>query len=190
LTPVLSKKENYRLFQSHAFGNKLRDWRTPEELRESGFSGTVSLRTLMAGGGPCRYHMFPGQAIGMRDKWIQQGMLPSNIVFGEMAPDNSIVLQGEYLNGDLENPHASVFEHLTYSREQHPMRTALAIEHLDVSGLWARLLLREAMTPASWENFTRLQDLYPGHVIEVSVYDKCLGDTPGNNAIVWEVRRY
>ena len=27
-------------------------------------------------------------------------------------------------------------------------------------------------------------------VIEVSVYDCCLGDLPGRNALVWEVRRY
>jgi len=52
------------------------------------------------------------------------------------------------------------------------------------------LLLKLAMTPASHEDWNLLLERYPGHVLEVSVYDRCLGDTPGRNALVWEVREY
>ena len=35
--PILSKSQNYRLWQGGAFGNKLRAWRTVDEWRDSGF---------------------------------------------------------------------------------------------------------------------------------------------------------
>jgi hypothetical protein len=54
----------------------------------------------------------------------------------------------------------------------------------------ASLLIREAMTPSSYDDWLMLIDRYPGHVLEVSIYDRCLGDVPGRNALVWEVRRY
>jgi hypothetical protein len=59
-----------------------------------------------------------------------------------------------------------------------------------IFGLRAAIMLRAAMTPSSYEDWRVLLDQYPGHVLEVSVYDRCIGDTPGRNALVWEVRRY
>jgi hypothetical protein len=47
------------------------------------------------------------------------------------------------------------------------------------------------MTPSSWADFEALLELYPSHVLEVSVYaGTTVGDVPGRNAVVWEVRRY
>jgi hypothetical protein len=51
-------------------------------------------------------------------------------------------------------------------------------------------MLKATMTPASHDDWLLLIDKYPKHVIEVSIYDCCLGDMPGRNALVWEVRRY
>jgi len=35
-----------------------------------------------------------------------------------------------------------------------------------------------------------LLDLYPDHVIEFSAAEVFVGDRPGRNAVVWEVRKY
>jgi hypothetical protein len=70
------------------------------------------------------------------------------------------------------------------------MRDALAEAPETSTGLASDLLLRSVMTPLSYEDWRLLLDRHPGHVLEVSVYEHCLGDTPGRNALVWEVRRY
>ena len=70
------------------------------------------------------------------------------------------------------------------------MRDALSAAPEVAHRLRSDLLLEAAMTPASHEDWRRLLERHPGHVLEVSVYDRCLGDTPGRNALVWEVRMY
>jgi hypothetical protein len=46
------------------------------------------------------------------------------------------------------------------------------------------------MTPSSYADLEVLLERYPDHVFEISVWASCLGDTPGRNAIIWEIRRY
>jgi len=46
------------------------------------------------------------------------------------------------------------------------------------------------MTPSSHDDWNELLERYPGHVLEVSIYDRCLGDLPNRNSLVWEVRKY
>ena len=70
------------------------------------------------------------------------------------------------------------------------MRDAPATAPETAQRLRSDLLLKLAMTPASHDDWNLLLGQYPGHVLEVSIYDRCLGDTPGRNALVWEVRRY
>jgi hypothetical protein len=70
------------------------------------------------------------------------------------------------------------------------MRDALKLAPSVAQGLYSDVLIREAMTPSSYEDWKVLLDQYPGHVLEVSIFSRCLGDIPGRNALVWEVRRY
>lgn len=195
--PVLTKKENYRLFQAMAFGNKLRDWRTVKEWENDGSPAPVSLRTLLGGGGPCYYNLSGSQLL-VWWYWherryflgMAEGVHPSDMVIGEMAPDTAIAIQGEYYNGVFEHNgeiHAGEF---LYSTVQKPMREALRTLSDTVHGLTARHALQSRMTASSWADFEALLEQYPDHVLEVSVFDRCLGNIPGRNAIVWEVRRY
>ena len=107
----------------------------------------------------------------------------------EMAPTDAIVLQGEFLN-DVYPVNPDWRDFFTYSRVQKPMREALAINTQIAHGLQTDLVLRGAMTPASYDDWQILLEQYPGHVLEVSIYDRCLGDCPDRNALVWEVRKY
>jgi hypothetical protein len=187
VTPVLNKRQNYNLWQSGAFGNKLRAWRSVEEWRASGFQGSISLRCLRANPngsrGLCVYDVDSAEVEFWINELIQKTFVRrGDIMVNESAPDEAVVLQGEYLN-ELQGG-------LYYSRAQRKMRDALLLAPEGALGLRADMLLRGAMTPSSYEDWRVLLDQYPGHVLEVSIYDRCLGDIPGRNALVWEVRRY
>ena len=189
--PVLSKPQNYRLWQGGAFGNKLRAWRTVDEWRESGFDGMVVLRTLMeGGGGPCRYNLPPEEVDAIVDTWLALGIPLDKIMVNEAAPDGDVILQGEYLNDIYVMDEEAGWGYFKYSRARAQMRDALATAPETAQRLRSDLLLKLAMTPASHDDWNLLLGQYPGHVLEVSIYDRCLGDTPGRNALVWEVRRY
>jgi hypothetical protein len=188
--PILTKKQNYRLWQGGEFGNKLRAWRTIDEWRASGFAGLVALRVLgVGGGGPCAYDVLPNEVEGMVGYWGTFGVPRSWIMINEMGPGGEI-LQGEYLNDIYVIDGEARWGYFLHSRASVPMREALRAAPQIAHGLRADLLIREAMTPSSYEDWRLLLDCYSGHVLEVSIYDRCLGDIPGRNALVWEIRKY
>ena len=188
---ILTKKQNFRLWQSGAFGNKLRAWRTVSEWQASGFAGPVALRTLGVGGGPCIYDvLLATDVVWWIDAWVRGGVPRETIMINEMAPDESIALQGEYLN-DIYGPGIDArWGYFLHSFVKSHMRDALRTKSRVVEGLAADLLIQSVMTPSSYDDWRLLLDEYPGHVLEVSIYDRCLGDVPGRNALVWEIRKY
>lgn len=187
--PILNKRENFRQWQSGAFGNKLRAWRSPDEWLDSDFRGLVVLRSLMDGGGPCEYNLTREQAHHAILRWEASGVPRERIMVNEAAPDQSVLLQGEYLN-DIHLGDAPNWGYFYYSRTKAQMRDALKAAPEVALGLRSDLMLRLAMTPSSYEDWLSLLSRYYGHVFEVSIYERCLGDIPGRNALVWEVRRY
>ena len=188
--PVLSKALNYQLWRSGAYGCKLRSWRTVEEWEASGFSGLVALRILAGGGGPCWYDLQPVDVRFCLRQLAARGFSLDRFTVDEAAPARDVVLQGEYLNDVYVLGGGVVHCHLHYSRARAQMRDALALAPEEASGMSADLLLSSVMTPSSLDDWKLLTGRYPGHVLEVSVYGSCLGDVPGRNALVWEVRRY
>lgn len=188
--PVLSKARNYQLWRSGEYGNKLRSWRTVDEWGASGFRGLVALRTLAGGGGRCEYDLSPEEVAVVLESWSSRGVRRDHVTVDEAAPAGDVVLQGEYLNDVYGTGGEASWGYLLYSRTRLQMRDALTAAPEVASGLRADLLLSSVMTPASLDDWRVLTDRYPGHVLEVSVYGRCLGDVPGRNALVWEVRRY
>lgn len=199
---ILSKKQNYRLWQSGAFGNKLRAWRYPDEwlassvLRRSRgnyLECLVALRVLKDAGGPCIYDLNPWEVARCRGLSLAD-YRDEDIMVNEMAPGDQLCLQGEYWNGLAPHPTGMMCNGYFFgSRAKSSMRLALRgrePDQLHVYGLTANLMIREAMTPSSYEDWQVLLDQYPGHVLEVSIFGRCLGDIPGRNALVWEIRRY
>jgi hypothetical protein len=186
---ILTKQQNYKLWASGAFGNRFLSWRSVAEWRASGFSGKVALRYLGGGGGGrCTYNLLPEEVEDEALRWVGEGADASKIMVNQMVPDQDryTTIQGEFYNG-VFNDVVEPFLHTFYPA---PMRTALAHQSLHTHGLRGRLLLKHFMTASSWEDFQVLLDQYPDHVLEVSVFSRCLGNIPGRNATVWEVRRY
>jgi hypothetical protein len=180
LKPVTKKHQNYKNAMQGCYGNQPKYWSSLEELyKDNRYCDLITLRTLLGGGGPCLYDL-PVNQVETAAKSLN---VPSkDIYYNESAPDNRVVLQGEYYNR-----HDCLF---AYSTVKEKMRSALKKECINLYGLASKEVLRSYMTPSSYEDFQALLDLYPDHVVELSIYSVCLGNIRGRNTIVWEVRRY
>lgn len=189
---VRTKLENYRLWTSGALGNRLRSWRSLASWRRSGFEGAVALRYLGVGGGRCTYDLASTDVEAEAARWVAAGVDPNLMMLNEMAPDDALLVQGEYFAGayGVSTTGEPVVEPFYHSFEKAPMRVALARSNATSTGLRSRLILRYLMSPDSYDEFEALADCYPSHVIEVSVYGRFIGDIPNRNALVWEVRSY
>lgn len=187
MTPVLDKRENWRRASAGLYGNRLRSWDSLAELRASDWTGLVTIRTLIGGGGPCVYDV-PADRAG--EVCEELGLPEAMLCFNEGADDSRVVVQGEYLNDALVLDGRTFVGALRFSTVRLKMRDALRAEERTAYGLAAHGVLRNAMTPSSWADFETLLEQYPGHVLEVSVYSGNIGSIPGRNALVWEIRRY
>jgi hypothetical protein len=180
---INTKRQNYELCHAGAYGNRVRQWDSIEAWQASDYLGPLALRVaLEQGGGPKEFHVPPERVMDWASFWnISYGIRREQIRLSEMA-DGRRVLQGQYAN-DFTGEFLHTFE-------TGPMPEALAASHAYAFGLRSKLLLRAHMTPSSYADLEVLLDRYPDHVFEISVWASCLGDTPGRNAIIWEVRRY
>jgi hypothetical protein len=189
---VLNKKQNFRLCHSGVYGNRVRQWESIEEWKNSGYSEPVAMRVAMlaGGGGPKQFGVPPEQVISVARSWEKSRGIPlSEVRIAEMA-DGERVLQGHYLNDVYEQDGETRHGYLRYTLATGQMPIAFE-KHRDVAyGHRADLLIRSLMTTASYEDWQELVAEYSGHVLEFSVWNDCLGDLPHRNAIVWEIRRY
>lgn len=184
---IENKDRMYELYERHAFGNKLRTWPSLEALLASGYAGEVSIRYRGAAGGSkyTAYNVPASDVARTVNAFCQEGALTSLFAFNESAPDEKLIFQGEVMRSP---------QHLSMrlSRERTKMRNAMAntsaIEHLDM--LKAATELRSQLYPSSYSDLCGLFEKFPTSVVELSVYDTAVGDLPGRNAVIWEVRDY
>ncbi|MBS3117783.1 hypothetical protein J4430_02795 [Candidatus Woesearchaeota archaeon] len=181
---VKTKEENYRLLQGGMFGNHLRMWDSFKEIVKSGYTGSVSIRYKGKGGGGEALYEVPFDKIWQRqEEIIKRGAEKDLITFNESAPDRRLTLQGE-----LET---SIRHYLLeYSTDKVGMREALGNFRKRAEGLKARMMLELFLTPSSYQDMMALIELFPDCIIEFSAYEICLGNIPGRNAVIWEVRDY
>lgn len=185
LLAIENKAQNYKLWVSGALGNRLRSWRTHEEYLTSRFGGRVVLRYLgECGGRWCKYNLRRDEVDPTIKGWLREGAELKRVMFNEAAPDQHVTLQGELWNG------GDNWNYFHHSFARLHMRAALAAAPERSCGLRTEFLLRSHMTFSSYADLQVLRELYPDHVLEIGVYSVCVGDIPGRNALVWEVRRY
>lgn len=171
---IRSKQEFYEGQKLRLFGNTLRIWYSPDELRESGYDGLVMLRSKD-----------PDDKIGYRPDLTVKRALQlwnENHVGNECAPDEDILLQGEVsiLSGEGLC--------LYYNTEPgYRMRVGLKRfgRHVYRSQAWA--LLKSVMDPPSFDDLCEMLDA--NEVIEFSAYKHVLGWAK-RNVLFWECRSY
>lgn len=181
---VNSKADYFRLCEAGIFGNSLRLWGTLDEVKEDGYTGVLSARVRRStGGGHTRYNIKSIQeAEEVLAQWQAEGVQQKEIYFNESAPDEFLVSQGELM---LSTNFYSYF----YCNEKLKMRDAMK-KGRQMEGLQVKMYLQSIMTPASYHDVQDLLNEFSDSVIELSVYDRCLGSRPGRNTLIWEVRNY
>lgn len=204
---IIEKARFREMWLAGKFGNKPRHWQSYQEIIDAGYTGNVSFRIHTPDSKHTRYGV-PVSCIPVTlDELTAAGVDPEQVWFNESAPDDRLVLQGEYFDGQIG---PMLFDRcLDYSRAKTQMKTAMRLplvpdepdwmrkisEYCDLirsqtTGLQTEMLLKSVMNENSWEDFNELRLLYPGHIIEFSVYDHCVGDCPHRNTLIWEVRLY
>ena len=178
---IKRKKENFELLKKGFFGNKLKIWSSVDEILEDSYSGTVSMR--YNGGSKGFFYAYDvpiNKITEVEEKWIKEGAKKELIVFNENAPDNFLTIQGELMI-DYE------LYCLFYSTEKKKMNEAMK-NGKHATCLTAKLILEHFLDPSSCSDIQALLDIFPDRVIEFSTYSIYLGDIPGRNTIIWDVR--
>jgi len=181
---IVSKEEFYLLYNQGLLGNRLICWSTYDEILKSGWGNPVCIRPKgLNARGKTKYNI---PLIDVRkeiDDLVSKGIKEKDITFNQSAPDDKLILQGE-----LTKNHLGFCLH--YSTVKKPMALALKEEQKNISGLKAKTLLESIMLPQSFADIENLLELFPDAIIEFGVYSEIIGNLPGRNTIIWEVRDY
>jgi hypothetical protein len=177
------KADYYRRWEAMEFGNRVRMWPSLDALLADDYRGSLGVRCRVPAG-PCRYGVdFADVRAAVGELAVAADLTPSDFTFNESAPDDRLLLQGEFT-------YAIVGGHYLFgSTAKVPMRKALATgtHHWRLDALGR---LKAVCWPKSYDMLVELTDLYPDAVVEFGVYSAAIGCWPGHNAIVWEVREY
>ena len=180
---ILSKKENYALYNSGFLGNKPKCWDSIEDIENSDWNGKISVRTKIEGKKLTAYELTFHEAKQKVEEWKSSGISEEKITFNQSMPDHKLRVQGEIMRS---------FRHLElrYSTLGKPMKKALEDEEKYAKGLKANQLLRANLFARSYDDIIELLNLFPDSIIEFSSYDIQVGNRPNRNTVIWEVRNY
>ncbi|MEK6898248.1 MAG: hypothetical protein AABX28_02715 [Nanoarchaeota archaeon] len=183
---ILSKAENYALYEAGLFGNKALTWNSYEEILKSGWHGGICMRSKK---GVARKEVRYNIPLEDVPKHIEQfnkiGISEEMISFNQSMPDEHLILQGEVMKYEMEF-------YLAYTTIKEPMNKALAAETRYAEGFLAKKLITENVTQESLYEFQKLFGLFPTSVVEFSAYAIPVGTLAhlNRNTVFWEVRNY
>jgi hypothetical protein len=178
------KTECYALYEAGFFGNKALTWASYKEIFESGWKGMVCMRSKRnIERRRVKYNIPLDRVPSEIRRWVEEGTPKNNIAFNQSMPDRSLLIQGEVCErgGDF---------YLTYTTIKKPMNLGLAEEEKVTSGLKAKIILQQTMSPSSYSDLEALLEIFPEAVIEFSTYSTPVGNINGRNTVIWEVRNY
>lgn len=166
-----------------ALGNRLQYWERAEDI-PSDFSGLVMVRALTSkdhgGASPV---LTPAQVRAR--SWN-----PKEFRFNECAPDDRATLQG-YVRNFSGTLHLDAWIRKPGKRyaKGYRMKEVLRwFRHYE--DLQARLILKEHLCLADFEDLEQMLFLFPAHVVELTAYSCDVGWARGRNTIFWELRNY
>lgn len=177
------KTEFFPRWKALEFGNRIGMWQSLRDLLESGYEGTVTVRSRRPGG-PCLYGVWVQDAASVSAELaLLHGFAVSELAYNESAPDQDLLFQGEVtrLPSGLS---------LYGSAAKRPMREALRASGEHYDGVAALGRLRHYCNPNGLDMIESLLEDYPDAVVEFGCYSRHLGVLPFHNTIVWELRNY
>lgn len=178
-----NKLDFYRGWQAGKFGNRIRTFDNLSLLQESEYRGPVTIRYKQTGSPYCRYLVPQSEIESHIDSCVLNGADRAMFTFNEPAPDDQLTMQGEVYR-------STVGLYLFCSHDQLPMRKALEQSGKGFFTIQALGRLQKYCNAKSYDMLMDLLDDYPDGVVEFSCYDRNLGNIPGHNTIIWELRNY
>lgn len=172
---IKDKPSSTRLWRLGCFGNKLKTWTKPEDVpAHYRVDNQLSMR-----------HNKPGGKFLFQLMWkdIQQFWTPEYYIL-ESISDTDRIVQGEIY---------STVEGIEFwfSFKQGPLGTVTRSTALyKWNPRTVRYYLQHVMYPLSYETLEELLSRFPKSIIELSIFNKSVGDTPGHNTLFWEVREF
>ncbi|MBR9705368.1 hypothetical protein GOV12_08190 [Candidatus Pacearchaeota archaeon] len=182
---IKNKQECYLLYNNGFFGNKVRTWDSYKQLLDSNYTGFVSMRSRgkIINRKKVHYNILVKDIPEVLNQWKNENINTTKISFSKTPPDNKLILQGE-----ITQTQKGLF--LLYSTLKKPMNQALKENEKFIQGLRVNIILKEILTPPSYDDLMEILNLFPNDVIEFSCYETNLGNLPYRNMIIWEVRGY
>jgi hypothetical protein len=181
---IKSKLEFYVLYEKGFFGNRAMAWKTYEEIIESGWGGQVCMR---AKNGTQRknvvYNIDLEKVPATIEEWKKLGIQQEKISFNQSMPDKDLTIQGELMNSERGL-------YLLYTTVKKPMNLGLREQELYAEGMKTNLMLKSYLSPSSYEDMKILLEMFPEDIIEFSSYRVNVGNIPGRNTVIWEVRNF
>ena len=186
MSAVTNKAAMYQLLSEGAFGNTIaqffsvEDWQASADRRRFPLWG---VRTLTPGG-PCRLNCPSDEVAAVFAQYTGAGQ----------AANISAMVSAVYLArwmGDVFEDHTGLRCYgIEYPRQGLSWRLAMPVDGVETRGLAARQLLRRHLNASSLADLEAVLECWPGHVVELTAFDCCVGQVPGRNAVIWEVRYY
>ncbi len=181
---INSKKDFYLLYNKGLFGNRPLCWDTYEELLKSSWRNPVCIRSTK---GTARSNTRFDVPFLELEKELEdlrnKGVKNNEMSFNQSMPNDKILIQAEIKR-------TSKGLYLLYSTVKKPMNLAFKEEIKHAFGLEALLILETYLYPQSYSDIMNLFEMFPESVIEFGTYSVYVGDLPGRNTIIWEVRNY
>lgn len=176
---ILNKNDMYRLLKCGRLGNTMRMWDSVDDVLKSGYTGIVSLRSMVVGS-PIKLYNVPVEELSQ--VFHQYRLPPTTVILENPAKDNQRVFQGEVCRG-LNGLY------LIHTTNQGPLRTALEAGHDMASGLIAKMTMQHFVDPYGYDWIDLLLDDFEDCVIEFTTFANNLGMF-NTRTIIWEVRNY
>jgi hypothetical protein len=186
----ITTKEAFRAaWLAGTLGNRPRVWASEAAIIADGYTGELSIRVHASSSQHSRYRVPVTRLVEVATELRQAGA--RDLWFNESAPDDCLLIQGEYYHGGSINARV-LNRYLHYSTESVKMKEAFAYgkQTFHSEGLATDVVLSTLMSPRAWDDFQLLRERYEEHTIEFSVYGREVGVLPFNNTLIWEVRNY
>lgn len=177
---IRSKAEFYELWKAGALGNRTKLTTSLEEA-QSWHSAEIGFREVgKAGGGAWTKTAWINAPVIHAD-WVKRGR---RFIMDDSVPNDKQTILGEIGRG-LTGLYGVI------GTTPLPMRPAAKQGLLlPRTGATILALLDRFMDPSSRDDVYQLLDLYPDATIEFSCFTVDVGNIPGRNTMIWEVRNY
>ncbi len=183
---ILNKSEYYHLYQQGFLGNKPLSWNSYADVLKSHWRGEVCIRNRRSSSQTIYNIPFNELERVVKDL-CRDGQNLRDLTFNQSLPDDKLLIQGEVIYSPIGR---QIGLNLNYSDAKKPMKISLRERELFASGLDALLLLKKNLNSASFEDLQELFSIFPNSAIEFSAYSINIGNLPGRNTLIWEVRNY